>query len=67
MRFFDLAAGLMLPRQCEICGRDLLQGEETLCMHCVAALPVCHESEADLRASRITRHAPVARGATWLS
>lgn len=67
MRFFDLAAGLMLPRQCEICGRDLLQGEETLCMHCVAALPVCHESEADMRASRITRHAPVARVATWLS
>ncbi|MDE6334061.1 MAG: hypothetical protein K2L77_05375 [Muribaculaceae bacterium] len=66
-RLIDIIAGLILPRQCDICRRDLLQGEHILCMHCLAALPTCHEPEADLRASRITRHAPVARVATWLS
>lgn len=66
-RLIDIIAGLILPRQCEICGRDLLHGENILCMHCLAALPPCLEPEADLRASRITRHAPVARVATWLS
>lgn len=67
MGILDVLTGMMLPRQCEICGRDLLAGEHTLCVHCVAALPVCREPEADLRASRITRGAAVGRVYPWLS
>ena len=63
----DIVAGLILPRRCDICGRDLLPDEKGLCMHCIAALPLCHEPEANLRVSRITRHAPVARVDAWLA
>jgi len=67
MRLFDVLTSMILPRQCEICGCDLLDGEKCLCMRCVASLPLCREPEADMRAARITRRAPIGRVYSWLS
>lgn len=32
-------AGVIWPRTCEICGRSLVDGEEVLCLHCIAEIP----------------------------
>lgn len=35
-------ADLALPRVCPVCGRPLLLEEDTICLHCLADLPLTH-------------------------
>lgn len=37
----DYAGGLAAPALCPVCGRELLDGEHGLCLHCLAKLPRC--------------------------
>lgn len=67
MKLLDVVIGLIAPRLCEACGRDLIDGEQTLCMHCVSELPICMMSRDDLRASRLPRTLPVDRVCPWLT
>lgn len=67
MRLLDVIIGMVAPRLCEACGRELLDGEQTLCMHCVAGLPLCMMSRDDLRAARLPRTVPVNNVYPWLT
>lgn len=67
MRLLDVIIGMIAPRLCEVCGRELIDGEQTLCMHCVADLPMCMMSRDDLRASRLPRTLPVDKVCPWLT
>lgn len=58
---------MIFSRVCRACGRELVKGENTLCLHCVADIPLWSGSEADLRAARLPRNAPVARVIPWLA
>lgn len=33
---------LLIPRECAVCGKQLLQGEQHLCIYCEADLPLTH-------------------------
>lgn len=63
----DVIIGMIAPRLCEACGRELLDGEHTLCMHCMAELPLCMISRDDLRVSRLPRTLAVGGVYPWLT
>lgn len=43
-RILAKAVGLVFPDICPVCGRTLVEGETTMCLHCRSALPTvnCH-------------------------
>lgn len=67
MRLLDIMLGMLAPRLCEACGRELVDGEEALCMHCLAQLPLCMLSRDELRTARLPRTMPVAGVYPWLT
>lgn len=67
MRLLDVIIGMVAPRLCEACGRELLDGEQTLCMHCMAELPLCMISRDDLRVSRLPRTLTIGGVYPWLT
>lgn len=67
MKFLNIITGLIAPPLCEVCARELVDGEESLCTHCQAELPLYMMSRDDLRAARLPRTAPVAGVYPWLT
>ena len=39
MKLLSDIGGILFPRNCEICNRPLVDGEELLCLGCRAGLP----------------------------
>ncbi len=67
MRLSDIITGLIAPNLCEVCGRELVEGERSLCIHCIARLPLCMQSRDDLRIARLPRTMPIKGVYPWLT
>lgn len=58
---------LLFPVVCEVCGRELVDGERVMCLHCNYAMPRtgCHRSDFSFMHQRLMGKVPVERGAAW--
>lgn len=52
---------------CRICDRELVAGEKMICLHCENHFPLWAASNADLRAHRLPRTAPIDGVWPWLA
>lgn len=57
---------MIFSKVCRACGRELVAGENKICLHCVSDIPFWRGSEDDLRAHRLPRSAPVAAVHPWM-
>lgn len=57
------ALSVIYPNVCEVCGESLRRGEETMCLHCLRALPrtLMHNDEFNLIHERLAGHVPIER------
>lgn len=56
----------LMPRTCQLCHRELADGEDTLCLSCLLALPRISSLKPDNPAAmRVTGHFPFLRGASF--
>ena len=67
MSFLDTVLGMILPRVCAVCGRELVEGESTLCLHCMGQLGEWVGDREAMRLQRLPRTAPIVRVASWLT
>lgn len=67
MRIADLLLGIAVPAVCELCGRQLADGETWLCMHCMASLPLCTADRESIRLQKLPRTAPIVHLDTLLT
>lgn len=58
---------MIFSRVCRICGRELVDGERKICLHCMSAAPLWAGSRDDLRAHRLPRAAAIDGVWPWLS
>ena len=58
---------MLFPKVCRVCGRELVNGERKLCLHCVGAIPLWSASAEELRAHRFPRTAPVDVVLPWMT
>lgn len=54
------------PAVCEVCGRELVDGEDMVCLHCRASVRDTLYDARDARIERLPYKAPVARVVSWL-
>ncbi len=66
MKIIDVITGMALPKICDMCGRELVAGEESLCLHCMAELRGSLMFSESARAERLPFKAPVARVVSWI-
>ena len=59
MKILDVLTGMALPRVCEVCGRELVEGEDFLCLHCRAGMRATLILDAGACVSRLPRAARV--------
>lgn len=61
-------AGMIWPRTCEICGCSLVDGEQMLCLHCLAGMPRTnlHHSDFNSIHHRLAGSAPVERAGAFM-
>lgn len=57
----------IFPRDCPVCGRSLIDGEEFMCMHCDTALPRTdfHRVESNPVEERLVGRVPIQRATSW--
>lgn len=67
MSLLDTILGAMLPRVCASCGRELVDGEELVCLHCLGQMGEWIGDRQEMRLQRLPRTAPIARVASWLA
>lgn len=58
---------MIFSRVCRVCGRELVNGEKKICLHCVMAIPAWKGMNSDLRAHRLPRTAPIDGVWPWLT
>lgn len=60
-------SGLLFPEVCEVCRRELVAGEDIMCLHCNHALPrtMFHKSDFNRLHQRLVGDAAVERAASW--
>lgn len=58
---------MVFPRVCEVCGRQLVDGERLLCLHCDVAMPRTsfHHDNFNAMHRRLVGKMPVERAAAW--
>ena len=57
---------MIFTKTCRVCGRELVRGEQKLCLHCDSMIPLWHGSNDDLRAHRLPRNAPIRGIWPWM-
>ena len=60
---------IIWPRTCEVCGRTLLDGEQLLCLHCLAAMPRTHLHLSPFNSihQRLARNTPIERAGAMMT
>jgi len=66
MKLLDILTGMAVPKVCEVCGRDLVEGENFLCLHCLAEVRDKLTFADDARLERLPRTAPIKRVVSWI-
>lgn len=57
--------GMLYPEVCEVCGRALVEGEEMLCLKCLADMPLCSAADfTDTEIHRRLMRIPIERAAS---
>lgn len=67
MKFLNSLLNLIYPDVCEVCGRSLVSGEEVMCLHCLADMPVtnAHRDEFNIIHKRLASTMPIERAAGY--
>lgn len=57
--------GMLYPEVCEVCGRALVEGEDMLCLNCLADMPLCSFADfTDTEIHRRLMRVPIERAAS---